>query len=139
MYVCKLRARLARKLPLGALKYVNPIFIYYMCVGNICTIRSRGRTRSKNAYKQGKTRKMRHTGAEYIYNVDASYSSFVFVMPIVALRRLSLSPVWHTFSEYLWFSLYCVHETTGWSILYLYIYISIYVFNTKHIWRTRRK
>lgn len=60
------------------------------------------------------------TPVRNICNVSASYSSFVFVMPIVALRRLSLSPVWHTFSVYLWFSLYA---TTGWNIHYIYIYV----------------
>lgn len=46
------------------------------------------------------------TPVRNICSVSGSYSSFVFVMPIVALRRLSLSPVWHTFSVYLWFSLH---------------------------------
>lgn len=42
---------------------------------------------------KGKQGKCCDTPVRNICNVGASYSSFVFVMPIVALRRLSLSPV----------------------------------------------
>jgi len=58
MYVCKLRARLARKLPLGALKYVNPIFIYYMCVWETYVQSARGGEQEAGTHiskgKQGK-------------------------------------------------------------------------------------
>lgn len=136
MYVCKLRARLARKLPLGALKYVNPIFIYYMCVENICTIRSRGRTRRRNAYKQGKTRKMRHTGAEYMYTTSTR-----------VIARSSLScPLWHldgslchrydTLSQYI-VMVFVVLCTWDYRMKYTYTYIYLYTCSMQNIYDVR--
>lgn len=128
MYVCKLRARLARKLPLGALKYVNPIFIYYMCVGNICTIRPRGRRRSRIAYKQGKTRKMRHTGAEYIYTTSTRVIARSSLSCLLWHLDGSLCHRYDTLSQHTYGFRCIVCTTLPDEVYYTYIYISISIY-----------